>query len=116
MSTFGYASLKVTATQLIDRFGREMTLRQRAKTGSGYDPTITNSDSTITAAAVSFKQSEVDGTKIQMSDKKIIFTSDIQITSDMQIIDDSKVYSLMPVKEVDPGDTPVLYIVRGRVS
>ncbi len=114
MSTFDYAGLKQTATGLIIKFGRDVTLRHIVKSGSPYDPTLTPTDSTIKAAVVPFNQNDVDGTQILMSDKKFIFTSDIEITHDMKLVDGGKEYSIVTNNPINPGDVNVVNLVQAR--
>jgi transketolase C-terminal domain/subunit len=92
--------------QIADK-GRTVTLRTETNSGTGYDPTISNSDASIKAVITKFTASEIDGTLIQANDKRLITTT--EITAQQLIIDDGIEYEVINVDEIKPGDTAILY-------
>lgn len=104
---YNYGPIAATAIRLISEFGRTVTLRTIAKSGTSYDPILTNTDTSIKAVVTAFKASEIDGTLIMATDKKLITTS--AVTTVDKIIDGSIEYSIVAVDEVKPATTALVY-------
>jgi len=111
--SYNYTNLAATATRLISRFGRTVTHRVEVKSGSDYDPTITNNDTSIIAVIESFTANEIDNTVIQSCDKRILTVT--PLSHEDIIIDGSDVYSIVSVETVKPGDTSLVYIAQLRL-
>lgn len=109
-----YQGLRTTATRLISEKGRNVTLRTFVKTGTGLNPTLTPTDTTIKAVVIDYKLSQVDGTLVKMGDKEFLLVSDTVITEDMKFVDGSVTYDIVMVKQVAPGDLDIVYKVQAR--
>lgn len=109
---FDYAPLDTTASALIERFGRTMTLRTLVQSGSAFDPTVTNSDASITGVMTGYRANQIDGTLIQAGDKLLLTHSAVTVQD--KIVDDGKEYSVITVDTVKPGGTTLLYKVQVR--
>ena len=110
--SYDYTSLANTAIGLIDKFGRDTTLRTNVITGTEFDPTITPNDTTISAVFLNFKSDEVDGTLIRSSDKKLLTYTAMDLKN--EIVDGGTKYEVVRVDEVKPGVTPMIYKVQIR--
>jgi hypothetical protein len=109
---YDYSSLAATAVGLIDKFGRDTTLRTNTVSGTEFDPTIVATDETISAVFMGYKTNEVDGTLIKSNDKMILTYAVIDLKN--EIIDGGKKYEVVNVQEVKPGITPMIYKVQLR--
>lgn len=105
--------MAATATRMIAKFGLGMILRSQVATGTAWDPTLTVTDTTITGVVSDYNASEIDGTLVQLNDKKILIGSEITPTVAMKIVDGGEM-SIVNVKTIKPGDTVVLYEVQAR--
>ncbi len=112
--SYDYSGLRATSQRLIENFGRTMTLRSRVLSGTTYDPTTTDTDTSVTGVVGSFGNYETDGTLILKTDKKFLFASTISPEVKDVIVDGSDVYSAVAVTTINPGDTVLMYQVQGR--
>jgi hypothetical protein len=100
-----YASNAATATRLIAKYGRAMTLRSQTNSGTAWDPTIVNVDTAIVGVMLEYEAHERDSL-IQASDKKVLTTSSPTVA--MKLIDGGVVYEIVSVKPLQPGDTVIM--------
>lgn len=110
---FDYSNVNLTASALIERFGRNMTLRTLVQSGSAFDPTVTNSDTSIIGVMTWYRANQIDGTLIQAGDKLLLTHSAVTIQD--KIVDEGKEYSVVTVDVVKPGGTTLLYKVQVRL-
>jgi len=116
MATFDYARARATAARLLSRFGQAATLRQTSTTeGDPWDPgsgTTTTTDTTVTAAVLEYANSEVDGTLILASDRKVYVSAEgIAVTptpADVLIVGSDQL-SIVNVKPLSPAGTVVMW-------
>lgn len=109
---FDYSNVNLTASALIERFGRTMTLRTLVQSGSAFDPTVTNSDTSIIGVMTGYRANQIDGTMIQSGDKLLLTHSAVTVQD--KIVDDGKEYSVITVNVVKPGGTTLLHKVQVR--
>lgn len=107
------------ARELIDEFGRNIKVRSNEIVGDGFDPTLIPTDSTVKAVQVGFKQGDIDGSRVKSTDKRFVIAyPGFMITKEMQFIDGDTVFYVpnggQGVKEIKPGDTPIVYFVHVR--
>ena len=112
---YDYSRMVSTATRLISKYGRSMTLRSTTETGDPWNPTQTNSDTAITGTVVDYKSSEIDGDAIQTNDKRILIDSTAVPTLQDKVVDGSVEYSIIDIREIKPGSTVVLYDLQVRI-
>lgn len=98
-----------TATRLITKYGRSMTLRTIARSGTSFDPTSTPTDTTIIGAVIEFKTHQINGSLVKQGDKRILFGSAVPVAKDDKIIDGSDEYSIVDFKTIAPGPVVVMY-------
>lgn len=122
MALFDYSRSAATAKRLIDRFGREVTLR-RPSGAAGADPwepgADESSDLTVRAAVVDFERRLVADGTVQRGDKRFLIAAsdlgDERVEPDWRIIDRGETYRLVePLGTIEPGDTVVMYDLQGR--
>ena len=100
---------------LVDRLGRDVTLRSYSSTGPAYNPVLTPSDQTVKAAVFDYDAGEVDGSIIQYNDKEFVISSTTAITKQMKLVDRAKEYNIENLEEVEPGNEVLMYIAQGRI-
>lgn len=127
---FDYSAINVTAKNLIDSFGRSMTLIIRDMTPADptkpwRGPASPGTDFSITAKGVVVNPSSAKGTffgteyvndsgkLIRRTDKSILFAENAVSNIDMKtvdkITDGSDTYRVIRVNVLEAGDVPVLY-------
>ena len=99
---------------LVDRLGRDITLRTYAQSGPAYDPVLTPTDLTVRAAVFDYEAGEVDGSVIQSNDKEFVISSTVIITKQMKLIDSGTEYNIESLEKVRVGDDTLMFIAQGR--
>lgn len=99
---------------MVERLGRDITVRDNTKSGPDYDPVLTPVDVTARAAVFDYDASEVDSTTIQRSDKEFIIASSSTILKTSKLVDGGKTYQIISLEEVQPGSELLMYIAQGR--
>jgi hypothetical protein len=115
MAAYDYSSLYATAVRLVIRYGRTMYKRVYTDTGfsTAYEPKTHYEDVAFVGVSTNFTKSEIDGTLILSTDKKILTYQ--AITTEDRIVDDGIEYSVVSTICVNPGDTKLIYKVQVRV-
>lgn len=119
MSAF-YKDLQATATRLLTRFGKPMTLR--IQSGSVYDPvTQTNvpsyTDYPVTGLVLNYKgRMNESGTYVQTDDKKLLLSvsNAPEPTTGAHVVDGPDVYTVQTVKALSPAGINLLFELQGR--
>lgn len=116
--SFNYTKAAATAARLIANFGATSTLTQTVNTGTAYNPTQTETDYTCTAVTLEWENSEIDGTLIKASDRKILIsTSGLTITpaiGDKITIGSDVLRLVEPFKPLAPAGIVVYYETNAR--
>ena len=114
-----YTDLQATATRLLIDKGQRITYVQRA--AGAYDPTtgeVSNTEtnfSGIPAAVVNFKNSEIDGTMVLKSDRKVLMGAGVVVPEATGLLLIGGVtYAIVDVEAVTPAGTDVIYKVQAR--
>lgn len=123
MSDF-YNGLKSTASRLLTKFGKPMTLR--IQTGSVYDPvTQTNvpayTDYPVSGLVLNYGRERSgavseSGTLVQTNDRKLLLSvSDAPIPSiGALVVDGAGIYTVENVKALSPAGINLLFELQGR--
>lgn len=119
--SFDYSSFTGVAVDLINQFGRTVTLRKRTTTVATpdvpSDVTVTNTDVDVIAVRVDYRADQIDGEQILAQDRLyLVAASDVTEAPEpnWQVIDDSKTYAVLDVERTAPGDTDILYQLHAR--
>lgn len=115
-----YADMVETAAELIEEFGQTGKLRvETPGDGPSYDPgepTIT--DHLAIMAVLEFEKSDVDGTRVLATDKRILVAAKglvVEPSTDHQLLDAAgQAYSVIAVDPLSPAGVPVFYWVQAR--
>ena len=99
---------------MIAKFGRTIFIVSTVKTGSAYNPIISENTKAIKAIQKNYKNSEIDGSLIQSDDKRFLIYSTDAISTENKILDDGIKYSIVNVRTVMPGDTNIIYEIQAR--
>jgi len=105
-----YSRAIATATRLIAKKGRDVTLSTVTKTGTAYNPYSTKATQTVKAVQVSFTKDERDQGLVASNSKVYLVDSVVPILKSMTITDglEMAITSVSPLK---PGDDVILYRV-----
>lgn len=115
MTSFDYAKTASTATRLLQRFGRSVTLTRR--TPGSYDPTTggpgagTTAAHAGTAALFDYQQKDIDGTHIRVGDQRAYIAPDLAVTPQTgdTLTVGSDVWSIIASRPLAPAGTVVLH-------
>jgi hypothetical protein len=111
MSTFDYAELRADVLEILEEFGNAITLT-RANDGATYDPIGgTFSGGSVTAlngvgVLVGYKNSEIRGTEIKATDRKLIFQGDALLIGDLY--NNWRVHS---INDIDPDESGTILTI-----
>jgi len=122
---FDYSSLAATATRLIEKFGRSVTLTKKGSTsttagkpwqgGTAVDSTSTSikavADQTASATlADAFRED----TRVKSSDTLIIIDGAVEPEEGDKLVDGTQTYEIVSTRSLKPGDTALAYFVAMR--
>lgn len=118
MSTYNYARARATAERLLARFGQTGAIRRAgAATGDPWNPTPgANTDYPAQIVVTGYDAREIDGTRIQATDKKAL-VGGVEIdpaTSDDLVEADGTVWEIVAVERLKPAETTVLHTLQIR--
>lgn len=119
--TADYTQDALDAKQDIEDAGREIIIRNFSPVVYDVDTDTETggiaSDQTCFALETAYKQNEIDGTIIQVGDKRFLIASAsltvLPKTSDI-LIDGNDQYKIQSVSQVNPGNVPILYKLQVR--
>ena len=100
---------------MIAKYGRQASIISLTKTGTAYNPVISETLTSIFLLQSEYHAKEIDGTLIKTDDKRFLIYSENQITTENKILDNSKKYSIVSIKETMPGSVNLLYEVQARL-
>lgn len=110
-----YEESKQQAINDINEYGRTVNLVSIAKSGTAYDPVITETLIPCKMLQSNFLAKEIDGTLIKATDKKFLLAGNIEPTTEMLLKDGDIKYSIVNVFYVKPGDTLILSKIQARL-
>lgn len=110
--TYSYAPLKRTATRLLDKFGRTMSIRRTSLTGSDpWNPSATTADTDFRGVVSDYEAKDIDGVAVLMTDKRVLADPALSVAPTVgdKVVIDTLVYQVVNVTTHSPGPTTVLY-------
>ena len=114
---FDYSGLLATATELIDEFGRSVSLTKKgssatdpAKPWEGGTATDTTS-STLKAVYMEDTSYFKDDSRVRVTDRACIVDGVIEPSEGDKITDSSDVFEIVAAKAIEPGDTAIAYML-----
>jgi len=121
VSSFNYARTAATATRLLTRFGAIGAVRRSATTGgNAWDPssgTTTTTDYPATMVVTTYTASEVKGTAILATDKKVLMAPGVAVVpgvTDTLVTPDGATLNIVNVNPIKPASTLVMYEIQAR--
>jgi hypothetical protein len=112
--TFNYEGLHQTATDLIKRFGTDMTLREMTAAGT-FDPTLTPQDQPCVGVVSRFSAREIDGVRVLRSDRKVFLSAESAVpTIKHRLKTDDGVYQILEVVTMKPATVALVYVLQVR--
>ena len=114
---FDYARSQATATRLISKFGRSLTLTKKGSTAS--DPskpweggTATDATtSTLTGVELGDTSYFKDDDRVEATDRAFIVDGLIEPAEGDKITDSGVVFEIVAAKRIQPGDTALAYML-----
>lgn len=117
---FDYTGLAGTATTLIAKFGRDVTLTKKGATsttpgkpwegGTATDTTSRTVKAVFEQNADSFK----DDTRVRAADKVCLIDGTVKPEEGDKIADGGRTFEVIAANAIEPGDTPLAYQVAMR--
>lgn len=115
MAGFDYAKIAATASTLIEKFGRPLSLRRYNKTGgNAWDPVTSIVDQQVTGVMREYTAAEMGALGIPAGDQVVILAGNAQPSIDQKIVDGSAELEIVSVTTVKPGDTGLVHFVQVR--
>lgn len=116
-----YDNLAATALSLLETYGKSVSIRTYTDTfpSKPYTPSRAASDETAQAVEESYSSHDLDGTTVRVGDKRyLVAASDLTTapTTAALLVDGSVAYEIVRVDAVQPGGTPVIYVLQCRAS
>lgn len=114
--SYDYAPIAATALRLVERFGRPLALRTLTKSGDAWNPTVSESDATVTGIVRQYTSREAasDGV-IPSRDQLAIFAGNVTPSAGQRLVDGNRVFEIVSVQTVKPGDTVLAHFVQVRL-
>lgn len=116
--SFNYGPLKNTASRLLKKFGKPITIN--VLTGQNNDPVTggknpTYTDTTGNGVTLAYQGKEIDQSLIRTGDIKLIIEDlDIEPVVGSTTTVSSDLYRVDAVEKVSPGPVNLIYIIRLR--
>jgi len=111
---FPHQEFRDFAIEMIEWGGGTKFKRVVINSGTEWNPTQSNVDTEIIGVTLNYENSEIDGTLIITTDKKMITATELK-TNDKIVDSDGIVYSVGLVKIEKPADLAIYYEVQLRV-
>ncbi|WP_297803413.1 hypothetical protein [uncultured Brevundimonas sp.] len=106
---------QATATSMIARYGQAAVLR-KVTAGTGYNPTETTADHDCQIVVQAYRNFEIDGTRIQSGDKRVLVSHMAQTpTTQDQIVIAGESHAIVSVKPLSPGGVVIMWEVQARL-
>jgi hypothetical protein len=121
VTAFNYARPRATAARLIERYGQAGVIRRATRSGGNpKDPrtgTTTSADHAVRLVELDYDNSEVDGTVIRRTDRKMMVSTQgltIEPTTSDQIVIAGKTFAIVGVKPLSPGGVALYFEIQAR--
>lgn len=110
-----YSRAQSQAERALNKYGRDCHLVSFVKSGTDYDPDITEVLTPCKVLQSIFTTNEIDGTLVRRDDKKFLIGSDHSPIIEMNLKDGDKTYSIISILEVKPGPTLIMSKIQARL-
>ncbi len=115
MAGFDYAKIAATASALIEKFGRPLSLRRYNKTGgNAWDPVTSIVDQPVTGVVREYTVAEIGALGIPAGDQVVILAGNALPAIDQKIVDGSAEMEIISITTVKPGDTGLVHFLQVR--
>jgi hypothetical protein len=110
---FDYAGKAALAERLIEKFGRTVTLRQSSLSGDEWEPTLANSDVSITCVDLDQDVRNRAGELVEQGRRTLLVSTSAGVTPKEKdkVVIDTKVHEIDSVQQLAPGGINVLWKV-----
>jgi hypothetical protein len=111
-----YDRAALTATRMLADYGQAGAIRRTTIVGgNAFDPTSgtpTTTDHLAKVLVSKFNRNEVDGTRVQANDLKVLVAPDAAVqpsTSDLLVLADASILNIVDVQRLAPAGQTVLW-------
>lgn len=122
MAFFDYAKTAETARKLLNKFGHGTRVKIEREVGGGQDPVTgivtpgTKETHFVSGVLVNYDLKEIDGTRIQANDRKLIIDGTVEpLMTDIIMIGDEYLGVIINIAPTKPADKAVIYELQVRV-
>lgn len=119
MAKFNYLKSRATSERLLEKFGQPGIIRRRGTpTGDPWNETYGDpTDQPCTLVELDYDAREVDGTLVQMEDRKVLVSTEGVTTAPTQadaLVIGEREFEIISVKPASPGGVVLLWTVQAR--
>lgn len=118
VTAFDYGRSKAAAERLIGRFGQIGAIRSVASSGTPWNPDAgATTDQICTLVELDYSATEIDGSLIEASDRKVLVSTAGVATAPTQadkIVIGGNAMDIISVKPLSPGGLVLLWEVQAR--
>lgn len=111
--SFDYGESLATANELIDEFGKDVTLLKRVRSGPTHAPVYSDTPFVVKCVELAKEKRDKSGTLTGTTSRRLLIAGDAAASpeKDDKVIIGGKSVEIDVVKTLNPADTVVLYTV-----
>lgn len=108
---FNYTRSKATAERLLANFGQTVTLRKRTASGSGRNPSYSETDTSVVAVDLNEVNRNAPGSLNERTDRKLLVSTSAGVAPDTndRVLLDGEWHTIGMVMPLAPGGTTIMY-------
>lgn len=115
VETFDYAESAADALELITEFGRTVSVRRTANSGTAWEPTQTTTDYETKGAKVDWTWRQLQDSSVLVTDQRwLIPAQSIAVTSADKLLVDGVAFQIVRADPLAPAGTVVMYDLQVR--
>ncbi len=115
MPEITHTRLAATATRLIAKHGRSITIESKPWTGPELDPAGASVLTVASGVQTTHEKTHFDGDLIVSGDLFFLIDGEQSVEPGMVLIDGAVNYSIKNVVDITPGETPIILTVKVRI-
>lgn len=111
--TFNYARSKATAERLLASFGQTATLRQITNSGDAWEPSLTETDTSVTVVDLNREVRDASGTLTGQTRRTLYVSTSAGVTPAKgdKVVIGSTEHEIEAVRTLAPGGTTIMHEV-----
>jgi len=100
--------------EIMELVGIDAYIRVRVNSGTGYDPTITDTDNAVILVPVAYKLKDIDGEVIKQGDRQFLLLTEFEPSTSDFVVLGGDIYTIISIQIVAVSGITVLYKIQGR--